>query len=301
MLASSRSRLASATVLAFGLSLCVSQARAYCRTTTCDAQASNSPACKLDADGCASQGIPLYWPARCIPLGVNGAGSEILGVSAAEANALVSRAASRWMQVDCQGRAPSLKFADQGIVACDRVEFNPEGPNANVVVFRDDVWAHDALALASTTLTFDVETGEIRGVDIEVNSRLVSTEGLEGDLETILTHELGHALGLAHSSVPGALMNAEYAMTASAVAAAVTGDDANAVCAVYPPGHAAECAPAKSFDSRCGGSVEGSCASVPTRAGTRVRCPGALLGALLCVALLVRRRRRAHLHANISS
>jgi hypothetical protein len=262
-------------------------AHGYCRTTTCKADLGNPAECAIDANGCAERGVALYWPSRCVPLAVNEKGSPLLGISAAEAETLVLGAASRWTRADCNGRPPSVTFVDQGIVECGLVEYNAEGPNANVVLFRDTGWEHDPLDLALTTVTFDVTDGKIHGADIELNSELIR-QGYSDHVGTIMTHEIGHVLGLAHSAVPGALMNADYAANGITIA---TDDDEEGVCAVYPPGlEIPACDARKGFDSRCGGAVEGSCGI--GRRVSRAEEPPALL-AFCCVLLggAVRRRR----------
>lgn len=63
-------------------------------------------------------------------------------------------------------------------------------------------WRHGAGTLALTTTTFLVGTGEIVDTDMEVNDDLpwaVDGTATSYDLESILTHEAGHFLGLDHS------------------------------------------------------------------------------------------------------
>src|SRR5690606_4975210 len=119
--------------------------------------------------------------------------------------------------VDCGNGFASIAFARLDDVACHRAEYVADGPNANVVMFQDYKWDYTSQdnTLAKTTVTYDSETGAIRDADIELNHAFneftLTDDGVVYDLQAVLTHEIGHFIGLDHTSDPAATMNAGYA------------------------------------------------------------------------------------------
>src|SRR5262249_10761842 len=110
--------------------------------------------------------------------------------------------------------------------------------------FRDDAWPHDegdggVDTLALTTVTYDVDKGDIYDADIEVNTaeNTFTTSDTPGpddvDLLAVLTHETGHFLGMAHSQDPTATMFASYVMGTTSIRE-LQPDDIMAMCEAYP-------------------------------------------------------------------
>jgi hypothetical protein len=295
-------------------------ARAYCPTRTCNPL---TQVCDVDANGCVTTGTPIFWATSCVSFGVAEPAST--KVSYADAQAVITAAYQRWISVDCGGSYPSIDIVDKGAVTCGFSEYNTDAGNANVWSFRDDGWDHaDSVdgTLALTFVTYDLNTGEIYDADVEINSfannLTVGDTNVGDDLDTIVTHEIGHFLGLSHTNVAGATMSATY-VSGDTSLRTLEADDIVAMCATYPPGRQAQdnapaCDPRHGLttciaaaggssaggSSGTGGSGAGNAGAPPEEqpAGATCRCAlerraaddGGLLGLLLVVLSLVRRR-----------
>ena len=282
-------------------------AQAFCRTTTCSPDDPNNP-CTMASDGCLTGGKPLYWAQACVSFSVQKDGSPLRNISADAADKVISDGFSAWVSADCGSGHPSVQIYDHGQVSCDKQEYNQKSGNANIFMFRDGGWPYapdtsggattSAETLALTTITYNVKTGEIYDADVEINSHdnniTVGNTNVAADLQSIVTHESGHFLGLAHSPQPDATMFASYQFGDTSLRS-LSQDDIDGICTIYPPDRTlGKCDPTP----RHGYSSQ--CAPPPSSGGCRASRPGsaggpwnsgALAGALVALGLLARRRR----------
>jgi len=282
-------------------------AGAYCRAAACAPQ---TPGGSTQGQRCTPAlpgdcGIPLQWRQPCVSFSVQQDASR--QVDYATADRILTQAFATWAAVDCGGGHPSIQVLDFSPAECSLVEYNQHAGNANILVFRDDHWPHDTSGggvdiLALTTVTYDVDTGDIYDADIEVNTsgNLFSTTPTPGpmdnDLLSVLTHETGHFLRLAHTPVYPATMTADY-MTGTDGLRTLQPDDEAAICAVYPVGRHADgtCTgiPRHGFASECGAAqTDVRCATSRTL-GVAGTAPPGVAGAALIAALVLLRGRRA--------
>lgn len=260
---------------------------------------------------CAVSGKLLFRSSSCVSYSVQEDGSAKHGITSDALEQVVAAAFDRWLSVDCGGGAhPSIEVQNVGRVSCDTTQYNCDGHgNANVILFSDDTWPHtDAEStFALTTVYFATGSGQIHDVDVEINGtndRIVNGEPLAGvDLASILTHELGHFLGLGHTADQTAVMRLRYEPGKDNLRA-LRADDIAGICDMYPPGRATKtdsCTPRYGFATDCGtddhdlcpieqSEEEGSgcCSTAPGRPDSR----GALALAALFVGFAAARLRR---------
>ncbi len=227
-----------ASTLAFAaLALFVPRAgHAFCRTTTTPIPANYSP-----TRGCFSEGLPLFWKGACVGYSVNSSASGL--VPFAEATRVIDASFATWNAGTCSATSTTVGItaSNLGPVTCGEVRYNQNGPNQNVIVFRDDKWPYSDPnnTLGLTTVTFNADTGEIYDADMEINasgknlttSTLVPANGF--DLLSVITHEAGHFLGLAHATDSKATMFASYRPGTFALRS-LTADDIAGICDIYP-------------------------------------------------------------------
>jgi hypothetical protein len=287
-----------ALVLAFA-----TNASAFCRTTTCGpGECTPSPSCVY----CLEGGKPLFWASGCMSFSVQQEGSLKQGINPQVTQELVSGAFLKWMSAGCGGGlTPGLHISKTEFVECREQEYNQDDKNANIWLFRDDVWpyANSGNTLALTTITFNVDTGEIYDADVEINSSdpantklTVGNQGVESDLDSIVTHEAGHFLGLAHSCDKLATMFASYQPTTTSLRD-LEPDDITGICSIYPPGTSpdnCDATPRHGFSGECGNEKAdpGCCTTAP--GGTDRGGTASLVAVLAGLAFASRRRFGRH-------
>jgi hypothetical protein len=276
-------RRGAAALVGIALLSAAGTARAYCRAKVCDTipayddiwQTVPDPECTRDDFGCQLEGPPLFWPATCISFTVQKDGSVSDGIDFELAGSVIERAFVTWQEADCSGAPPSLVVKNLGAVSCAKREYNATQPNANIFMFRDREWPHkNALTtIAFTTLSYNTETGEIYNADVEVNSfqheLTVSDEPgtVATDLLAVMTHEVGHFLGLSHTRERTATMWWDYT-TGQTEQRTLEADDVDGICEIYPPGRkvGTSCEPRHGFSRTCATAEEG-CSVTRERAG----------------------------------
>ncbi|HXU64128.1 MAG TPA: MYXO-CTERM sorting domain-containing protein [Polyangia bacterium] len=266
--------------------------------------------------------LPSFWDSGCqvVTIYTNG----YTDMSTDEIAKSIAAAAHAWSPevVTCPDGAgsdggaghPSFEIITQLASGGSVPNVGPDGQN--VLVFQTETWDHNPDAIALTSRNTD-PSGRIFDADIEVNVAGAwkwanldpnASSHVSGnfDLQTALTHEFGHFLGLAHTcynpdpdgdSGPPPLDDqgrpspfCSYATDhgevmwyqvdpGSTAKRVLSADDARGVCSIYPPGVAAATCAADQPDDGCGCRTSGHGA-------------GATAAWLALAALATTRRRR---------
>ncbi len=224
------------------VSLAASNADAYCRTSTLGLE----DGCTISEGSCCTLGKPLYWKNACVGYSIHKVASRSIPYD--DTADAIATAFRKWTDVTCQtdgqgSSRVSVDVRDLGKVDCGVVAYDKQGgPNQHVIAYRDDIWGHaDASnTLALTTVVYNPDTGEIYDADMEINTAehtMTTKDPIPDggyDFASIVTHEVGHFLGMAHATDVNATMFAQY-NPGSTQMRNLTLDDVNGICAAYPP------------------------------------------------------------------
>jgi hypothetical protein len=152
-------------------------------------------------------------------------GSRDVGLEAGNELDIAGRS---WSTVKCTAFRASFSGTTTNMPSMDGV---------NGVYFEDAMWPTGLTpkGVAQTVVHFDTNN-VITDADIHVNGAdykfSLQGGGAIPDVRAILTHEMGHALGLGHSSVMNATMFATYPGGLSW--RSLEADDHDGVCSLYP-------------------------------------------------------------------
>jgi hypothetical protein len=285
-----------------------STAHAYCRSRTCplgktDQQIADQ--CTVDEEGCIIEGRVLRWESPCLRYAVQVDGSPLAGLDGDQAAELVEQAFALWRTAECPGGGnPRFEAGFQGFVTCHERETVCAGASGNVsvVMFHDEVWPYGDRELGVTHPTAGTESGVIHDADVEINAMEIVGAY---EMFPVLAHEIGHYLGLTHSTAPSALMSASY-QSLGLSGDLLSADDIAGICAVYPPSNnSLSCgtAPAPAYDTCANPEPLEECSlgvarqanndgcSVAAVGSNRPRSPLIALGAVISLACLLRRKR----------
>lgn len=293
--ASTTPRAALLALIVLATSAPAGAARAWCRLTTSERVPTPEEPCVLPNPSAMPPERFLEWKRPCSAIALSvAAPSDDLSLS--EVASVFERSIATWEAVECDGSplGIDIELLSETSTCTDPLYRTGGSGNVNAVMFVHD-WAdreYDPSAFAVTTVWHLVSSGEIVDVDMEINERRGPygicpphgcVDGRTVDLENVVTHELGHYLGLAHSQEVDATMF-QTAFAGETIKRDLTDDDVAGICAAYPPGKpGGECEhePPNGLVLHC----DTGCSISARRSASGTWWPAAVFGALALLAL----------------
>jgi hypothetical protein len=169
------------------------------------------------------------WLSSAMPIPLELGTSPPPGIAQPDALVAMDLATRAWMLPACSG-------ARMRVVGATTLVGDGANDGHNDVIVHTTEWPAilQQGVLAQTVIY--MQGGRIVEADVHVNAMentfSMGVKAGAWDLRSVLTHEFGHVIGIGHSMVPGATMNA--GLPPGIAARSLEPDDSTAVCTLYP-------------------------------------------------------------------
>lgn len=276
-------------------------ASAWCQMTSSNRTAGPGEPCIIANP---PETFPLAWRRRCTSISLSSMGSRDL--SHEQVRDVFEASISTWESALCGGTptglAVEILLETNG---CTSASHFTGDRNVHAIMFVPSGWSdermHDPRAYAVTLVWHDRRSGEIWDVDMEINEQrgpfsICPASGCGPgvvDLENVVTHEMGHYFGLAHTPDDQLATMWGSAEPNETFKRDLQPDDIEGICSVYMPGSlSAECDPTPRGGLNLECTRRGSCdCGVPGANSGRFGSAASLSAMLLAFVWFWRRAR----------